>query len=116
MKWIPKAIGMISLWGGLAMIIVFVEPDLLKDIFLPNSYLVFFVYLMISFWYTIAIFSKSFWKSLIIALTIVASIAFSTFKIMHPGLAIILLLTLGIESWYTYSTHEKINPTNEQKD
>lgn len=115
MKWIPKIISLILLWSIVVSTILFVDPELLKDIIIPGSYLPFLLLLTITLWYSIAIFIKSIWKSLVITLTIMLSIILSMIKIMHVGLLVVILLTLGTESWYIYHSHEKIRSVNEQK-
>ena len=115
MKWIPKILSLLCLWGALGAVIVFVEPDLLKDIFIQNSYFPFVALLTITLWYTIAIIIKSMSKSLMLTTTIMLGVVLSMTKIMHIGLLLVLLLTLVIESWYIYHRHEKIKPAHEQK-
>lgn len=115
MKWIPKLISLVCLWGAVAWIVIEVEPELLKDIILPGSYAPFFILVTVATWYSFAIFIRSFWKSLMLSITLVACLVLSAMGVMHPGLLITLLLTLGIESWYIYNDHEKINSTDEQK-
>lgn len=115
MKWIPKLISLILLWGAVAATIVYIDPELLKDIIIPDAYLPFLLLLTIAIWYTLAIFIKSAWKSLVMTMTLILTIVLSMLQIMHVGLAIVILLTLGIESWYIYTSHEKIHSSNEQK-
>jgi hypothetical protein len=115
MKWIPKIISLLLLWGAVAATIIYIDPELLKDIFIPNSYLPFLLLLTITIWYTLAVFIKSVWKSLVVTVTLMLAIVLSMFHIMYTGLAIVILLTLGIESWYIYHSYEKIHPTHEQK-
>jgi hypothetical protein len=115
MKWIPKIISLLLLWGAVASTIIYIDPELLKDILIPGSYLPFLILLTITLWYTLAIFIKSAWKSLVITLTLMLAIVLSILQIMYTGLAIMILLTLGIESWYIYHSHEKIHATHEQK-
>lgn len=103
------------LWGALGSVIVFIEPDLLKDIIIPGSYFPFFILLTITIWYSLAMFMKPAWKSLFPTTTVVIFAVLSTLNLMYPALAIMLLLTLVIESWYIYRSHEKIKPTNEPK-
>jgi hypothetical protein len=82
---------------------------------MPGSYFPFLLLLTTTIWYTLALFIKSAWKSLVLTLTIMMSIVLTMLQIMHVGLAIMILLTLSIESWYIYHSNEKIHATNEQK-
>ena len=116
MKWIPKILSLVMLWGALGAVILFIEPDLLKDIIIPGSYLPFFILLTLTIWYTLAVFIKPIWKSLLLTLTVVGYIVLLTLHLMYGALAIMLLLTLVIESWYIYRSHEKIKSTHEPKD
>lgn len=116
MKWIPKILSLVLLWGSVIAVILFIEPDLLKDIIIPGSYLPFFGLVALTIWYTLAILTKSIWKSLLPTITIVTYLVLTTLHLMYGVLAITLLLTLVFESWYIYRSYEKIKPTNEQKD
>lgn len=115
MKWIPKVLSLVMLWGAVASTVMLVEPDLLKDIFIPGIYLPFFGLLGFTIWYTLALLIKSIWKSLFLTVTIVGGLILSTLGLMHMGLMIVLLLTFAIQSWYIYHYNEKANPSHEQK-
>lgn len=116
MKWIPKIISLLLLWGSLYLVTVYIDPDLLKDILIQSFYLPYLLLLAITLWYTIAILIKSMVKSAIFTLTIMTGVVLSVGRIMHVGLFVVLLLTLVIESWYIYGRHEKIKSTNELED
>ncbi len=103
------------LWGAVAYIIMYVEPALLKDILIPGLYLPFMAIVTIAVWYTIALFIHSFGKSLLLTMTLIVALILSTLQLMFWGLALVLLLTLGIESWYIYSSHEKNRTNHEPK-
>ena len=103
------------LWGSLVVVIIYVDPLLLKDFFIPNSYSPFFLLLEIVIWYTLALLIKSPLKSLLMSSTIVLGIGLTVAGLMHAGLIIVLLLTLVCESWYIYHSHEKNNSDNQQK-
>jgi hypothetical protein len=99
---------LLLLWGSLVATVIYVEPGLIRDFVLPGSYFPFFVLLDLALWFTM----RNFW----IAATIVLAIILSTLHLMHWGLALVILLTLVMESVYIYGRHEKIHSTNEQKD
>ena len=103
------------MWGAVAYIIVRVEPSLLKDVFVPGLYLPFFGLVSIALWYTIALFIRSFWQSLLLTVTVMLAMILTTLQLMFWGLALVLLLTLVIESWYIYSSHEKNRAKHEPK-
>lgn len=106
---------LVLLWGSVIAVILFIEPDLLKDILIPGSYLPLFGLITLAIWYTLALLIRSIWKSLLVTCTLVGGLALTTMKLMHIGLAFVLLLTLVTQSWYIYRSHEKIKPTNEPK-
>jgi hypothetical protein len=115
MKWIPKIISLVLLWGAVASVIVFIEPEVIKDILLPGAYLPFIVLLSMTIWYTLSVITKSISLSLMMTMSIMVGLILAMLRLMHAGLALVLLLTLVMESWYTYHRNEKIYPTNEQK-
>jgi hypothetical protein len=81
----------------------------------PGLYLPFMALVTIAVWYTIALFIRSFWQSLLLTMTLIIALILSTLQLMFWGLALVLLLTLGIESWYIYSSHEKNRTNHEPK-
>ncbi len=104
----PKVLSLVTLWGAVGAVVVLVEPELIRDILIPGAYLPFFLLLWIAIWYST--------RRLLITTTIMAGIILSTLKLMHWGLAVVLLLTLVIESWYIYVRHEKIHKAHERED
>lgn len=115
MKWIPKLLSLIFLWGALALVIFKVEPELLRDVIVPGIYLPFYLLFGFTLWYTITLITKTVLMSLVVTITIVGWLMLSMLGFMHWGLVVVILLTLLMESWIIYSTHEKIHATNEQK-
>lgn len=115
MKWIPKILSLIFLWGALASVIWLIEPELIRDVMIPGSYLPFFLLLTMTLWYSLILVVKSGLASLVLTVTMVGGLVLNMMELMHWGLALVLLLTLVMESWYIYHRHEKIHPTNEQK-
>ena len=95
--------------------IVFVEPDLIKDVVIPGSYLPFYLLVTLALWYSLALMTRTVGGSLVLTITLVGGMVGAMLHLMHGGLAIALLLTLVMESWYIYHRHEKIHTTNEQK-
>lgn len=112
-KWIPKIISMLGLWGAVALVIIYIDPQLLKDILIPGLYLPFYILLLISLWYTISLVTKNILHSLIMSLIFITALLLSMFKLMHAGLIAVILLTLVIESVYIYRHNEKNSKHNE---
>jgi len=92
----------VTLWGAVATVIIYVEPELLKDILLPGSYLPFWMLFGFALWYTLAILVQGIAKGLLLATTIMGGFILSAIGLMHWGLLSVLLLTLLSESWYIY--------------
>lgn len=116
MKWFLRIFGLLLLWGVVVAIVVMVDPELLRDVLIPYSYLPFYLALSLALWYSLLLVVGSIFLSFVMMITLVVALILSSLKLMYPGLAITLLLTLVIESWYIYRRHEKIKSTNEQKD
>lgn len=116
MKWIPKILSLVVLWGAVLVVFVYIEPEMLKDIVWPNSYLPMLILLFVSIFYTFLLVVKKLWASLLMSLTIMLAIVLSMNGIMHIGLLIVILLTLIIESVYIYRGNEKNITKNEQQD
>jgi|GEM_PF-2145381 len=116
LKWIPKILSLIVLWGAVSIVFVYVEPEMLKDIFWPNTYLPMLILLFVSIFYTFFVFIKKLWMSTLIAMTIMLTIVLAMNRIMHLGLMLVILLTLIIESVYIYKRNENNITKNEQQD
>ncbi len=116
MRYIPKILSLIILWGVLVSMVMYLDPEIVKDVLVPGLYLPFFGILSFAIWYTLWIFLGSLFKSLLLATTVILGVVLSAAGLMHPGLAVVLVLTLVIESWYIYHSYEKINSAHERKD
>ena len=116
MRWIPKLISLVFLWGAVGAVLTYVEPSLLKDVVFPGSYLPFLALLTMALWYSLALIVRSVFYGLLLSMTIILGLVLTMLQLMHPGLALSLILTLVIESWYIYHRHEKIRSVHEHKD
>jgi hypothetical protein len=115
MKWIPKILSLTLLWGAVGVVVFTVEPELIRDVLIPDLYLPFYLLLMITIWYSLALITKTMMGSLLLTITLIGALMLSMMRLMHLGLALVILLTLVMESWYIYHRHEKIHSTHEQK-
>jgi hypothetical protein len=115
MKWIPKIASLIVLWGAIGWVVIYIEPQLLKDIFIPGMYIPFYLLLLLAIWYSVSLIMRKILASFIFSIIIVGSLMLSMYKIMHIGLAIVILLTLVIESVYIYRHNEKNSKLDEQQ-
>jgi glycerol-3-phosphate acyltransferase PlsY len=104
---------MLGLWGAVALVIVYIDPQLLKDILIPGLYLPFYILVLIALWYTISLVTKNILHSLIMSLIFITALMLSMFKLTHVGLIAVILLTLVIESVYIYRHNEKNSKHNE---
>lgn len=110
MRWGLKIVSMVGIWSVFGIFIWGVDPRIVKDILIPNSYTPFWLILTVSIWYSTIVLGIKWWQGLIITMTIVGGLVMSMVGIMHWGLFAIIILTLIIESWYIYrSKYEKIN-------
>ena len=116
MIWLVKAVSILLLWGLLAGMVVGIDPQTVKDVIVINSYSPFWILLFIAITYSVVVTGGKWWGGIIIGLTVILGGILSMLGIMYLGLLIVFILTLGIESWYIYTGHEKIKSPNEQKD
>jgi hypothetical protein len=114
MAWLPKLLSLVFLWGAVAAVLLYVEPELLRDILIPDSYFPFFALLTLATWYTLTLILRSAFYGMIISITLLSALVLLMLQLMHWGLGIALALTLVIESWYIYR-NEKIKSGHEQQ-
>lgn len=105
---------LVVLWGAVSIVFVYVEPEMLKDIIWPNTYLPMLILLFVSIFYSFLLIIKQLLTSLLMSLTIMLAIVLAMNQIMHIGLILVILLTLIIESVYIYRGNEKNITKNEQ--
>lgn len=103
------------LWASVAYVVAYVEPELLKDVGVPGSYLPFFVILWVAISYTLVLVLKSIRYGALLGSTIMVGVVATALKLMFWGLAVVVLLTLVIESWYIYRSYEKNHSVHESK-
>ncbi len=90
---LPKLFGATLLWGVVAYIIFFIDPSLLKNVWLPGLYLPFVLAVAIAAWYSFALFSRHGWGALALASCVAGTLILIFLHLMYPllGLGIILL-------------------------
>lgn len=59
MKWLPKLVSLLMLWGVVASIIMFIDPELLEDVWIDNLYAPFLLSVFAAMWYTMTIVTGS---------------------------------------------------------
>ncbi|OGD62354.1 hypothetical protein A2160_03855 [Candidatus Beckwithbacteria bacterium RBG_13_42_9] len=90
-----------SITGGM---IGFVEPDLVKDLIIPNSYLVFFGPLFLSFFLTLSVIFANSRRGLLMALGI---IIFLVLRLHELGNLLNLFLIFGLITAVDYYFTQK---------
>lgn len=97
-----KLCSLLLLWGMVGGMVGFVEPELIRDVIIPGSYLPLVGLVWITLGYSALLVTHSWLGALVLSLTMMAGIVLSMLGLMHWGLFMTLLLTLVIESWYIY--------------
>lgn len=81
-KWLPKIIAAVALWGGVAYIILVVDPILVRDIFIEGSYIVFTLPLFLAVFYMSSVVLSEYVSSFILSGVIVLLIYLSIYNVL----------------------------------
>lgn len=100
------------LWGMVALIIVDVDPVLLRDVWIEGIYLPFLLSVLLSLWYTFALVLKSYLRSLLISLLMVLMIALSILKVLNLISAMAILISTLLIIYSTLHKRTKNNLTS----
>ena len=70
-NFLPTFILIVFFWTSLGLMIFFVEPELIKNIIIPNFYLLFFVNLFLTCFFTLAVLLFNSRRGFLVSLAIV---------------------------------------------
>lgn len=96
LKIIPKIISLILLWGVVASIIMFIDPELLEDVWIDNLYAPFLLAVFAATWYTMTIITGSGSIGVINALLFVFGLVLLLLKVFNffTGFALVSAILL----------------------
>lgn len=84
-----KVMSLVFLWAMIAYILLYVDPELLKDVGIKDSYLPFFTALFLVLSYTFHAFTKSLKKSLMASSAVIFLLVLSTQRVLTMLTALI---------------------------
>ena len=92
-NYLPTFVLIVVLWGLLALTLVYVEPELIKDVLIPGVYLPFFLLFFPASFFTLAILWGNSRRGLLCAAGLTL---FLLLRLFELGNVLNLLLILGI--------------------
>lgn len=88
-------------WFLQAFIVFFVEPEIIKDILIPNSYLLFFVNLFLALFFTLAVILGNSRRGLITTIGIIAYLVLQSQQLGNIlNLILIISTVLALELYF----------------
>lgn len=90
MKIVLKTVSLILLWGMVVYVIMFVDPESVKDVGIPGSYLPLLAPFFAAVWYTGYLILKVFWSSITIACLLLLALTLGIAGIMNLFLGLII--------------------------
>jgi len=114
MRWVPKIISLMAIWGTVAYVVVYIDPELLRDVWIPGMYAPFQLLLGVAVWYTVSALIKSYGKAAIISLLVVLLMSLSILKVLNwiSTLAIVVTTLLLIYHSLRPKTKPELTSTN----
>jgi len=104
-KWIPKAIALLILWGGVGYLVTQVSPEVIKDVGIVGAYLPMLVMITLATWYSALLLTKSWRFSNMLAILVMTTQVCLVMRWMNfltaialVGMTVSLILTLVKES------------------
>lgn len=91
MKYVPKIISMLFLWGVVVAMVIFVDPAMLKNIWLDDLYTPFLLSVLIASWYTMSLITGSGSIGFVSSLLVVLGMVLQLLKVFNwiSGIAIV---------------------------
>lgn len=82
------------MWSLVLGMVVYVDPELVRDVILPGSYLPFLMLLFLALWYTSAVVVARMWLSFVTAFLLTLGVALSIAQMLYwfVGLGIVTVL------------------------
>lgn len=90
------------LWGVVAGMVLGVDPALIKDYLLPDSYILFVVLITTAIWYSLWLVIKNFLPTTMLAILSGMAIELSILGIMNMFLLAVILASMGFVLWLNY--------------
>jgi hypothetical protein len=97
MKVGAKIIAIVMLWGVLAYIIGWVEPEQVRDVVIPGSYLPMTIPFAFALWYTSTVILRSGKKGLLLALMGISLLYLMILSLLTTYTVVAVLLFFGYE-------------------
>jgi len=103
-----------AIWGTVAYVVVYIDPELLRDVWIPGMYAPFQLLLGVAVWYTVSALIKSYGKAAIISLLVVLLMSLSILKVLNwiSTLAIVVTTLLLIYHSLRPKTKPELTSTN----
>ncbi len=99
---LPKLFGVLLLWGVVAYIIFFIDPSLLKNVWLPGLYLPFVLAVGAAAWYTFALFARRGWGAFALAFLVMGFFVLTFLHLMYPILGLVIVFLALFIAYLTF--------------
>lgn len=99
MRWLPKAISTIVLWGVVFYIVLFIDPVLLQDVLIEGVYLPFLVALFLAVFYSLSLAFQSMRLGLGISLILMLLVVLNILRFLTWPTVVIAVGLVGIMVW-----------------
>ena len=95
------------LWGAVAYIVIYVEPESIRDIGIEGMYLPFVAIVTIAIWYTVMMVAQSWMFSLTVSALLGLTLTLSILRLMSWFTLLIISLLIGF-SLYLHKRRDSV--------
>jgi hypothetical protein len=90
-KWILRILSLVLCWGSVVAIIMYVDPDKVRDVGIAGLYLPIVASIGISSWYSMLLATKSIKYASALTLIVLAALIMMIFQVMNVLIAVALI-------------------------
>ncbi|MEI6690721.1 MAG: hypothetical protein WCL07_03155 [bacterium] len=111
-KYALRILVALSLWTIVGYMVIVIDPDILKNVLIEGAYLPFMACLMCALWYTSALIFSSWWRGLLISLTIIIQIGLRLMGILTILVIVISAVSIFCLLWISYQRNGRVKDKN----
>lgn len=97
-----KLIAILSLWSVVAYIMIFLEPNSIKDVLIESIYLPFLVAVTVALGYTMSVIANKWWLAASVTGLLMLGLVLSILGLLNTFLVIVIALMIVFACYLSY--------------
>lgn len=107
-NYLPKIISLLLLWGLVAGVIVYVDPQSIRDIGVEGLYLPLLIAVLLAVWYSMTLLTRSGWVGLVSALLVDLALVLLIIKVFNMLTGVAILSLIVSMSYFAINRNSKL--------